>query len=130
MDGGVDLFTPATNPTGILDSMGVARPAEAAEEALARLGAAADRFLLHLDVDVVDFLDLPVADIPQHNDGLTFDEAMTCLAMFARHPGLAGVVVTELNPDHGAEDGSTADALARGLAGALAGRPAAGRDGE
>ena len=24
MDGGVDLFTPATNPTGILDSMGVA----------------------------------------------------------------------------------------------------------
>lgn len=24
MDGGVDLFTPATNPTGILDSMAVA----------------------------------------------------------------------------------------------------------
>ena len=24
MDGGVNLFTPATNPTGILDSMGVA----------------------------------------------------------------------------------------------------------
>jgi arginase len=188
MDGGVDLFTPATNPTGILDSMVVAhlldepgaaaelagigprrplladgrvllfgytdypgaehdvlagrdlprlpaervrgRPAEAAEEALALLGAAADRFLLHLDVDVVDFLDLPVADIPQHNDGLAFDEAMTCLATFARHPGLAGVVVTEFNPDHGAEDGSTADALARGLAGALAGRPAASRDEE
>jgi arginase len=188
MDGGVDLFTPATNPTGILDSMAVAhlldepgaaaelagfgrrrplladgrvllfgytdypgaehdvlvrrdlprlpvervrrRPAEAAEEALARLGEAAGRFLLHLDVDVVDFLDLPVADIPQHNDGLAFDEAMTCLATFARHPGLAGLVVTEFNPDHGAEDGSTADALARGLAAALAGRPAPGRDEE
>jgi arginase len=188
MDGGVDLFTPATNPTGILDSMVVAhlldepgaaaelagigprrplldddrvvlfgytdypgaehdvlarrdlprlpveqvrgRPAEAAEEALALLGAAADRFLLHLDVDVVDFLDLPVADIPQHNDGLSFDDAMTCLAVFARHPGVAGLVITEFNPDHGAEDGSTADALARGLAGALAGWPAPGRDEE
>jgi arginase len=188
MDGGVDLFTPATNPTGILDSMGVAhlldepgaaaglagfgrrrpllddgrvllfgytdypgaehdvlvrrdlprlpveqvrgRPTRAAEEALARVSAAADRFLLHLDLDVVDFLDLPVADIPQHNDGLAFDEAMACLAVFAGHPGLAGLVVTEFNPDHGAEDGSTADALARGLADALAGRPAPGRDEE
>jgi arginase len=119
MDGGVDLFTPATNPTGILDSMGVAhlldepgsapelaglgparpllsddrlllfgytdypgaeqevlvrrdlarlpveqirgRPEQAAEEALARVSASANRFLLHLDVDVVDFIDLPIA---------------------------------------------------------------------
>jgi arginase len=179
MDGGVDLFTPATNPTGILDSMAVAhlldepgaaaelaglgpvrpllrddrlllfgyddhpgaehdvlvrrnlagvpaerirgRPRQAAEEALARLAATADRFLLHLDVDVVDFLDLPVADIPLHNAGLTFEEAMGCLAVFARHPGLVGLTVTEFNPDHGAEDGSTADALVRGLVGALAG---------
>ena len=94
------------------------------------MSAAADRFLLHLDLDVVDFLDLPLADIPQHNDGLAFDEAMTCLAVFARHRGLAGLVITEFNPDHGAEDGSTADALARGFAGALAGRPAPGRDEE
>jgi arginase len=79
---------------------------------------------------VVDFLDLPVADIPQHNDGLAFDEAIACRAAFAGHPGLAGLVITEFNPDHGAEDGSTADALARGLAGALAGRPAPGRDQE
>jgi arginase len=187
MDGGVDLFTPATNPTGILDSMGVAhlldepggaaelagfgrrrpllggdrlllfgytdypgdehdvmvrrelpglpveqvrgRPAQAAEEALARVSASADRFLLHLDLDVVDFIDLPVADIPQHNDGLAFDEATICLAAFARHQGLAGLVITEFNPDHGAEDGSTADALVRGLVGALAGDPS-GRDQE
>jgi arginase len=179
MDGGVDLFTPATNPTGILDSMVVAhlldepgtsaelaglgqarpllgddrlllfgftdypgaehdvlvrrelaglpaeqirgRPEPAAEEALARVRASADRFLLHLDVDVIDFLDLPVADIPLHNAGLTFDEAMACLAVFARDEGLAGLTITEFNPDHGAEDGSTADALVRGLVGALAG---------
>jgi arginase len=169
MDGGVDLFTPATNPTGIVDSMAVAhlldepgtsaelaglgparpllrddrlvlfgftdypgaehdvlvrrdlaglpaerirgRPRQAAEEALARVRASADRFLLHFDVDVVDFLDLPVADIPLHNAGLSFDEAMSCLAVFARDEGLAGLTITEFNPDHGAEDGSTADAL-------------------
>jgi arginase len=53
MDGGVDLFTPATNPTGILDSMGVAHlldePGTAAE--LAGLGSSRpllrdDRLLL------------------------------------------------------------------------------------
>jgi arginase len=179
MDGGVDLFTPATNPTGIIDSMGVAhlldepgtsaelaglgqvrpllrddrlllfgftdypgaehdvlvrrdlavlpveqirgRPRQAAEEALARVRASADRLVVHLDVDVVDFLDLPVADIPLHNAGLTFDEAMTCLAVFARDEALAGLTITEFNPDHGAEDGSTADALVRGLVGAIAG---------
>jgi arginase len=69
----------------------------------------------------VDFFDLPVADIPLHNAGLTFDEAMTCLGVFARDEGLAGLVVTEFNPDHGAEDGSTTDALVRGLVGALTG---------
>jgi arginase len=97
------------------------RPAQAAEEALARVGASADRFLVHLDVDVVDFFDLPVADIPLHNEGLTFDEAMRCLTVFARHEGLAGLTITEFNPDHGAEDGSTTDTLVRGLVAALAG---------
>jgi arginase family enzyme len=97
------------------------RPEQAAEEALALVRASTDRFLLHLDVDVVDFLDLPVADIPLHNAGLTFDEAMRCLTVFAGHQSLAGLIVTEFNPDHGAEDGSTTDALVRGLVGALAG---------
>jgi len=97
------------------------RPEPAAQEALARVGASADRFLLHLDVDVVDFFDLPVADVPLHNEGLTFDEAMRCLTVFARNEGLAGLTITEFNPDHGAEDGSTTDTLVHGLVGALAG---------
>ena len=90
-------------------------------KALARVRASADRFLVHLDVDVVDFFDLPVADIPLHNEGLTFDEAMRCLTVFVRNKGLAGLTITEFNPDHGAEDGSTTDTLVRGLVGALAG---------
>jgi hypothetical protein len=34
---------------------------------------------------------------------------------------LAGLIITEFNPDHGAEDGSTAEPLVRGLVGALTG---------
>ena len=70
---------------------------------------------------MVDFFDLPVADIPLHNEGLTFNEAMRCLTVFVRNQGLAGLTITEFNPDHGAEDGSTTDTLVRGLVGALAG---------
>jgi len=70
---------------------------------------------------VVDFFDLPVADIPLHNAGLAFDQAVRCLTVFARHEGLAGLTIAEFNPDHGAEDGSTTDTLVRGLVGALAG---------
>jgi arginase len=39
--------------------------------------------------------------------------------VFARHEGLAGLTITEFNPDHGADDGSTADTLVGGLVGAL-----------
>jgi arginase len=115
-DGGVDLYTPATNPTGILDSMGVAhmvgepgvaeelarigprfplmdderillfgyepnppevevleqrsmsrypaasvrgRAEEAASEALTLLEDSTERFVVHFDVDVIDFVDSP-----------------------------------------------------------------------
>ena len=82
--------------------------------------ASADRFVLHLDVDVVDFLDLPVGEIrcttqarPRRGDGLP--------GRFRPRRGLDGFAITQFNPDHGAEDGSTNDALVRGLVGAFAG---------
>jgi arginase len=97
-------------------------PEGAAREALGVVTATVDRFLVHYDVDVVDFFDLPVANYPQHNSGLTFAAAMDALAVLVGHPAFAGLVVTEFNPDHGEPDGSTARILAGGLATAL-GRP-------
>ena len=181
VDGGLDLRTPADNPTGILDSMGVAHmiglpgaapelvalgprsplmadelivpfgyepamdsdettllerramphfpaervrrdPTAVAEEALALVEGRSERFAVHFDVDVIDFVDFPVADVPQHNAGLTFREAMACLGIFAASPALAALTVTEFNPDHGDEGGELAARLAQGIANALAGR--------
>ena len=70
--------------------------------------ASTDRFLVHFDVDVIDFFDLPVADVLQHNTGLTFAAAMAALTVLVGHPAFAGLIITEFNPDHGEPNGSTA----------------------
>lgn len=182
-DGGVDLYTPATNPTGILDSMGVAhmiaepgaeerlarigpryplmqddrivffgygpnrgdiegvergiitrramahypcervrgRPTEAAAEALQDIERRGARFVVHFDVDVMDFVDFPVADVPQIRAGLTFREAMVCLGVFAASRRLGALVITEFNPDHADEGGTDAGAFVEGIVNAVAG---------
>ncbi len=180
-DGGVDLRTPLDNPTGILDSMGVAHmlgepgsaeelatigprfplmedekialfgythnepevetlarrsmprypvervrhgPKKSAAEALAYLEETAETFVVHFDVDVIDFVDFPVADVPQINAGLTFREALECFGVFAASPKFAGLVLTEFNPDHADEEGEAAAALVRGVVDAVAGKEA------
>ena len=181
VDGGVDLRTPADEPSGVLDSMGAAHlldlpgtddalasfgvrrpmlppdhlvyvghndnpgpdedalrslpcaqfradavradPAGVAAAAVAAAAGVAERFVVHFDVDVIGFYELPVADVPLHNLGLTPEQAAAVLGALVAAPGFAGVTVCEFNPDHGAPDGSTARALTTALAGALAGRP-------
>ncbi|WP_250038462.1 arginase family protein [Paractinoplanes maris] len=180
MDGGPDLFTPATRANGNLDAMGVAhllrlpghlpevaavgppltvdrfvsygdalpsvgsdterelleelaitrisavdvhRDARtAAEKALAAAESAADAFVLHFDVDVLRFADMPIADVPDSGGepvGLSLHEAMTSVSVFARSPHLAALVLTEVNPDHAPDADVLADfttALATALA--------------
>ena len=50
---------------------------------------------------------------------MPFDAAMRALAVLLESERLAAVTITEFNPDHGEEDGSTAEALADRLARAL-----------
>jgi len=75
--------------------------------------------LLHFDVDTVDFTDLPLSENTGRNEGLSFDAAMRALAVLLGSERLAAVTITEFNADHGEQDGSTAEALADGLARAL-----------
>ena len=54
--------------------------------------------VLHLDVDVLDSGDLPMANFP-HFGGLTLAALEPSLRSFARHP-LAAIVLTEINPSY------------------------------
>jgi arginase len=185
-DGGVDLYVPATQPGGHMDSMGVAhllnepgsapelaglgpttpmlaarqvlffgqgavsvrpsedpsdvegvvfsrhgfrsypievvagRPAVAAMEARADIESDGGPFIVHFDVDVLDFLDCPLADQPEDR-GLLLSEAIKCLAVFAGSSQFGGLVITEINPDHADIEGATLRRFAEGIAIALAG---------
>jgi arginase len=95
-----------------------ADPPGAARLALAGL-AGCDVLAVHLDVDLVDFLTLPLSENVERDGGVTLDVALTVLGAVAAHPRCAAITVTEVNPDHGAPDGSTLRELVAGLAGAL-----------
>lgn len=75
----------------------------AADRARARIEAVAPAFVLHVDVDVLAFIDAPLADVPDSGGepiGLTLDELVTSLATFVASPRLGALVLTEVNPDH------------------------------
>jgi arginase len=82
-----------------------------------------ERLLIHLDVDVLDFLDMPLADNTRRNRGLHFDQLMAALRSLLTAPNWVALTVAELNPDHGDDDGSTLRTFAKALADALAASP-------
>jgi arginase len=70
-----------------------------ARQALARLH---DKraLLCHLDVDVIDYAQFPLADCPRYHGGLSLPDAFDAVTAAAGHPGLACLTLTEVNPDH------------------------------
>jgi arginase len=96
------------------------RAKEAAAQALSELEDRAGRFLVHLDVDVIDFTDCPLADVPQQGAGLGKREAISCLKVFVESPRFAGLTITEINPDHADEEGAVLRGFARSIAEVLA----------
>ncbi|MEN0128755.1 MAG: arginase family protein [Brevundimonas sp.] len=97
----------------------LADPAAAAEHALAVTRGAPDGFVVHLDVDVLDMLALPLADVPQYGRGLTASVLRALLAHLFADPGWAGLVVAEVNPDRDDDEGTHVRALVELLAAAL-----------
>jgi arginase len=59
-------------------------------------------------VDVLSFADTPLADVPDSGGdpiGLRLDELAASLTVFAASPRFAGLVLTEINPDHAPDPG-------------------------
>lgn len=101
-----------------------ADPEGAAARALAAVtGGTARPFLVHLDVDVLDALLLPGADVPQYGRGLTLDVLVAVLEPLVADDRFAGMTLVEHNPDHD-PDGVSARRLVAALAPVLAARRA------
>ena len=78
-----------------------------------------DRLLVHVDVDVLDYLDLPIAEETRRNRGLRFIQLVAALRELVAAPNWVGLTLCEVNPDHGESDGSTLRRLNEGLADAI-----------
>jgi arginase len=100
-----------------------ADPAAAAAKALDSITSSADRVLVHFDVDVVDFTDTPLSENTGRNEGIAYEQAAAALAVLLASPALAGVTVTELNPNHVEDGAGSIERLARDLAAGLTGSP-------
>jgi arginase len=98
-----------------------AAPESAAAAALAQLASRCDRLLVHFDVDVIDFTDAPLSENTGRNQGVSFAQAFAALRVLLASDRLAALTITELNPDHGAEDGVTLARFIAALVDALAG---------
>ena len=100
----------------------IADPEAAAGKALA-MHDKTERILIHFDVDVVDYMDLPLSENAGRNEGLSFDTTMRALRALAATPKLAALTVTEVNPDHD-PDGTAVERFVDGLVDVLSRAPA------
>jgi arginase len=94
-------------------------PATAAQRVVSAWAKRHERLLIHVDVDVLDYLDMPLAENCRRNVGLKFDELMASLRVFLGAPNWSTLTICELNPDHGQSDGATLRTFAAALAEAL-----------
>jgi arginase len=94
-------------------------PEGAARSACGALEACVDRYLVHFDVDVIDFVDAPLSENPGRNEGLPYETTMRALRTVMQSPRFAGLTVTELNPDHASADPSRLQAFVSDLASCL-----------
>lgn len=83
-----------------------ADPVAAALEVV-RWASQFERVLIHLDVDVMDYEDFPIAENTRRKQGLTLAHTMVALDVLVRVPSLSALTICEINPDHGLEDGET-----------------------
>ena len=95
-----------------------ADPEAAAERAKELFAERCDRLLVHFDVDVIDFTDVPLSENVGRNEGLAYEQALRAFGEIVQHPRLGALTITELNPDH-AEDTRSVERFTADVAHAL-----------
>ncbi|WP_164547139.1 MULTISPECIES: arginase family protein [unclassified Mesorhizobium] len=99
------------------------------EEALSDIDAAATRaaewaarfdcVLIHFDVDVLSFVDFPIAENVRRCDGLKLEQAAFVLKRLTALPRWRGLTITEVNPAHAPDESTAFKRLNEVLADAL-----------
>jgi arginase len=100
----------------------IADPLGTARQALAALPHR--HLVVHFDVDVLDALELPLADISTYATGVRLDHIAPLLTTLVADSRVIGMTVVEVNPDHDT-DGSSIHRLVTAMARVLAGNDAA-----
>jgi arginase len=101
--------------------MAVSDPLRSARAALSPLSAC-DGLAVHFDVDLVDFLDAPLAENTDRGIAPSLTACGAMLSELLTDPRVRAFTVTEFNPHHGAKNGSTTERLVELLVSCL--RPA------
>jgi arginase len=94
-------------------------PTLAARDVVERWTGQFERLLVHVDADVLDFLDLPIAEETRRYKGLRFEQLMAAVSVLVAAPNWAALTICEVNPDHD-PDGSSMRRLSVAVADALA----------
>ena len=131
------LFLAAANITpperATIDRLGL--PVIALSDVVADVGAAAkraadwaasfERLLVHVDVDVLAYTHIPIAENVRRDAGLRLGQLSELLVGLARAPNFAALTLTEVNPDHAPDEARAFAALNRMLVDVM--RSACGR---
>jgi arginase len=80
---------------------------------------ACDTLAVHFDVDLVDFLDAPLAENTDRGIAPSLEACGEILSALLRDDRVRALTVTEFNPHHGSQDGGTTQRLLRILVTAL-----------
>jgi arginase len=100
----------------------IADPVAAGRRALAAL--AHRHLVVHFDVDVLDALELPLADIATYGTGMRLDHVGPLLRTLVADPRVVGMTLVEANPDHD-PDGASIRRLVTAVGASLAAGPSA-----
>jgi arginase len=85
-------------------------PLRSARTALSPL-VACDILAVHFDVDLVDFLDAPLAENTDRGTAPSLKACAEILSALLRDERVRALTITEFNPHHGSQDGDTTQRL-------------------